>query len=82
MSQHQVGWDLEDDIRQEEDACSQAIGRRGQSEILIHRQRCEADIHPVEISDEVTDDQKGDEANRYPCHRALFERVHWGDRRP
>jgi hypothetical protein len=48
------------------------------SSLSINRQRREADIHPVEISDKVTDDQEGKKVRRYPRHRALFERVHGG----
>ena len=59
--QEKIGRHLEQEIAEEEDAGAKAIGGGRDVQILPHGQCGEADIGPVKIGDEVTDDQKRDE---------------------
>ena len=56
--QQQVGWHFEDEVGEEEDARAEAERSLRQAEILVHRQRGKADIDPIEIRDEVADDEE------------------------
>jgi hypothetical protein len=43
---------------------------------VVHRQRGEADIHPVEIGNEVAQDQQRQQAARDAVHRCTFKFGH------
>jgi hypothetical protein len=62
--QQEVRRYLEDEVGQEENARAETEGGLRQAQILVHRQRCEADIDAIEIGDEVANDEKGHEAFR------------------
>ena len=53
LLQHEVARDLEQEIADEEDAGAEAEYRRREAEILVHGERGEADIDPVEEIDRV-----------------------------
>jgi hypothetical protein len=57
---------FEQKIREEEDARAEAKRRLGEVEVGMHCQLGEADVHPVEIGDERSEDQEGDESPRHP----------------
>jgi hypothetical protein len=52
------GGHLEDKICDEEDARAEAERGLRQAKVLVHRERGKAHIHPVQIGDEVADDQE------------------------
>ena len=54
----QIGWHFEQEVGDKEDTGAETEHLGIQPQRLIHRQRCEADIHPVEIGNEITNDQK------------------------
>ena len=74
--EQQVGWHLEDEIGEEEDAGAEAERGLRQPEVLVHRQRREADVYPVQIRDEVADDQERHEPHRDFGDGAGFDSVH------
>ena len=74
--EQQVGWHLEDEIGDEEDAGAEAERGLRQAEVGVHRQRGEADIDAVQIGDEVAEHQEGDEPPRDLRDRPDFHFVH------
>jgi hypothetical protein len=74
--QQEIRRHFEQEIAEEEDAGTQAIGSGRDVEVLTHGQGGKAHIGPVEIGNEVADDQKRDEPRGYLPHRALFHDVH------
>jgi hypothetical protein len=56
--QKQIAWKLEDQVTDEEHAGAEAEGRRRETDSLVHRQRGEAHVHPVEIVGEIADGQE------------------------
>jgi hypothetical protein len=54
--QQQIRRHLEHEVGDEEDAGAESVLRRRQPEILVHRQRGEADVDAIEVRDEVADD--------------------------
>jgi hypothetical protein len=56
--EQEVGGHLEDEICDEEDARAEAERGLRQAKVLVHRERGKAHIHPVQIGDEVADDQE------------------------
>src|ERR1019366_5629742 len=56
--EQQVGGHLEDEIRDEEDAGAEAERGLRQAKILVHRECGKAHIYPVQIGDEVADDEE------------------------
>ncbi len=63
--EHEVAWNLEDEIPEEEDPDSKAVLRARDPEILVHRQCREPDIDPIQESDDVQekDEREDVEAN-------------------
>jgi len=64
LVQDDVGRHLEQEIGGEEHARAEAESGFGEPEVRVHRQLGEADIDPVEIGDEVAEDEERNEA---PC---------------
>src|SRR5215831_7078475 len=56
--QDDVARHLKQEISKEEDSCAPAEDVGTEPQILVHRQRRETDIGPVDISDEVDDDDE------------------------
>jgi hypothetical protein len=75
-SSSRFGWHLEDEIGDEEDAGAEAERGLRQAEILVHRQRGKADVYPVEIRNEVADDEEGYETFGHLCEGPDFYFVH------
>ena len=59
--EHQIGGHLEQRIADEEDAGAEAEDGRREAEIGVHRQRREADIHPVDEADEIEQPDERDQ---------------------
>ena len=74
--EEQVRRQLENKIAEKEDAGAETEHGRGQAERLVHGQRGKADIHPVEIGDEIADDQIGNEPRRDLFDRSGFHVRH------
>ena len=64
---------LEQHVAPEERAGRHAVPRRVEADILVHRQRGEADIDAVEIAEEIGQDRKGQDAQIDLAHRGLFD---------
>ncbi len=62
--EREIARDLEQDIADEEDAGAGAEHRGREAEILVHGERGEADIHPVEEIHRIAEAEKRDEAAR------------------
>jgi hypothetical protein len=75
--EQQIGRHLEDEIGDEEDAGAEAESGLRQAEILVHGERGKAHIDPVEIGDEVADDEEGYEAFRNLGEGRRFQSVHF-----
>jgi hypothetical protein len=60
--QREIAWDFTQDVADEKDAGAEAKYFRRESEILVHGERGEADIDPVEEIHGVAEDEEGDEA--------------------
>src|SRR5208282_3919418 len=73
--QDDVRGHFEQKIRKEEYARAEAERRLGELEVGIHRQLGEADVHSVEISDEIAEDQEGDESPGQLPDRTSFDFV-------
>jgi hypothetical protein len=73
--QNNVRGHLEQKIRKEEDARAEAKRRLGELEVGVHRQFGEADVHPIEIGDEIAEDQEGEESPRQLRDRMSFDFV-------
>lgn len=52
------------EVTDEEDADAETVGRIAESEVAQHRRLRETDIHPVELGDDVADEQQRHEAPR------------------
>ncbi len=70
--QREIARHLEQEIADEEDAGAGSEHRRREAEILVHGERGEADIHPVEEIHRVAKDEKREEparglGDRAPC---------------
>jgi hypothetical protein len=82
--EQQVGWHLEDEIRDEEDAGAETERGLRQTEILVHRECGETHVYAVQIRDEVADDEErydppgdfGDSADFYSVHMTADRWVH------
>ena len=59
--QHQVARHLEQRVRHEEDTGPKSVHRGGETEVAVHVERCEPDIHPIEIRDDVQQEQEGNQ---------------------
>jgi len=74
--EEEVRGHLEQEIGEEEDAGAKAEHGGGEAERLVHGQRGEADIHPIEISDEIADDQERDQSCRNLADRSGLWALH------
>jgi hypothetical protein len=74
--QCQVRRDLEHEIAEEEDPGAETVSGRGKAQVLVHRKRGKTHIHPVEVGDEVADDQERHEPRGELPDRASFQFVH------
>ncbi len=62
--QREIAWNFTQDIADEEDAGAEAEHFRREAEILVHGERGEADIDPVEEIHRVAEDEERDQAAR------------------
>jgi hypothetical protein len=60
--QREIARHLEHDIANEEDAGAEAEHFRGEAEILVHGERGEADIDPLEKIHRIAEDEEWDQA--------------------
>jgi hypothetical protein len=60
--QDEVARDFEQRVRHEEDARPEAVDRRREAEVAVHVEGREADVHAVEVGDDVEQEQERDEA--------------------
>ena len=51
--EHEIAWNLEDEVAEEEDPDGKAVLRARDPEILVHRQRREPDVDPIQEGDGV-----------------------------
>ena len=79
--EQEIRWDFKDEISDEKDAGAEAEGGLRQAKVLVHRERGKAHVYPVEIRDEVTDDEKRYQPLRNFRDGADFNLVHHGARR-
>jgi hypothetical protein len=80
VQQSEIARDLAQEIADEEDADADPEHGRTEAEILVHSERGEADIHPVEEAHHVAQAKKGEEASRRlgdgaPCRRLMLHLV-------
>jgi hypothetical protein len=61
--QRKIARDLEGDVAEKEDPGAEAEHRRREAEVLVHVERGEADIHPVEEVDRVGEAEERDQAD-------------------
>src|SRR5262249_11331187 len=76
LFQDEVRGHLEDEVAEEEDADAEAEHFGGKAELLVHGERRKPGIDAIEIGDEVTQDQKWNEAPRGFARCLLIEGVH------
>ena len=69
---------LEQEIGEEEHARAETEGSFRKVEVGVHRELGEADVHPVEIGDEIAEDEERDEPPRDFRKRPLFHVVRHG----
>ena len=69
--QHQVAGHLEQRVRHEEDAGAQTVDGGAEAQIAVHVERGEADVHAVEVGDDVKEEQERNQAPSHPGHRCL-----------
>ncbi|MNS66568.1 hypothetical protein D3C72_997870 [compost metagenome] len=60
--QHQVARDLEQHVADEEDAGAHAVGRVREPQVALHLELGEADVHAVQVGEQVADQQKGQQS--------------------
>src|SRR3954469_20184105 len=68
LLQHEVARDLEDEIAEEEDAGSKSINIRRNAEINIHLDCSKANIDPIDVRQDV-----GDEQDRHQAQKNLLD---------
>ena len=73
--QREIARHLDQEVGDEEQARRKAEHRRREPEILVHLQRGEADVYPVEQGEEVADHQERHEPEDDPAHGRFFECV-------
>jgi hypothetical protein len=61
MEEH-VTRDFKQDVADEEEHGTQAVGRVGQRQVMLHLQLRKADVVPVENGDHITKEQKRDDS--------------------
>ena len=66
--QHQVAGHFEQRVGHEEDARAQAVDRGAEAEVAVHVEGGEADVDPVEVGDDVEQEEEGDQAPADPGH--------------
>src|SRR5215469_1701238 len=69
-----VAGDLEEDIAPEERAGRHAVPRRVEADVLVHRQRREADIDAIEVAEKIREDRKRQDPQVHLAYRRLFDR--------
>jgi len=74
--EREVAGDLEDGIADEQDAGADAELRRGEAEILVHRQRRETDIGAVEIVDDISQGEERDDPPGNLLEYRFLLRIH------
>jgi hypothetical protein len=73
LFENEIARHLEQDIAPEERARSHAVPCRIEADVLVHRQRREADIDAVEVAEEISQDGKGQDAQIDLAHCCLFD---------
>ena len=73
LFQEQVGGNLKDEIREEEDAGAEPERGLRQAEVLAHGERGEAHVHPVQVGDEVAQHQERHEPHGDPPDCPAFQ---------
>ena len=71
--QRQVARHFQQEVADEEDAGAQAVGLRVDADRLVHLQRGEADIDPVDVADQVGQQQERHQPPEHPPHRRGFQ---------
>ncbi len=74
--QDQVRRGFQQKVAEEENTGAGAIDSGGERQVLVHFERGKTQVHPVQIGDEITQDQKGYEPRRDLGHRARFDVFH------
>src|SRR5262249_25970416 len=74
--EREVAGNLEQAVAEKEDARAATVLGRRQPEVLVHRERGEADISAVEIVDDIGDRQQWKQPNRSLSQDLLLQRVH------
>ena len=64
-----IARNLEGHVAQEEDACTEPVGPRRKSERLIHLQRCEPDVDPIQVGDDIQKKEERNEPSLNPRRR-------------
>ena len=65
LLEKQVARHLEEEVADEEDAGAQSVYRIAEAQIGFHLELSEADIDPIQIREDVTDEQKRNQSPRY-----------------
>jgi hypothetical protein len=71
--QNQITRNFEQEITEEKDSGAPAVKIGAESEILVHRQRCDGNIAAIDISDAVSDSDQGQEPPGNLCDRPAFD---------
>jgi hypothetical protein len=73
LVKNDVGGHFEHEVAPEEDAGAEAEHRGGEAQVRLHRERREADVDPVDISDEVQQHDERHDAPGDPAQGAFFQ---------
>ena len=73
LVQREVARDLEEEVRDEEDARAEAVDRAGEAEVGLELVLGERDVHPVEVGDDVEDQERRHQPRGDPLHRPRLQ---------
>ena len=75
MAEEQVAGNFHEEVGNEEDPCAQAIDGFGKLQIVGHLQFGETHVHPVQIGDEVAQQQQRQDSPRDLAIRQVLEAI-------
>ncbi|MNG06281.1 hypothetical protein D3C84_895100 [compost metagenome] len=73
--QDQVAGNFHEEVGNEENPCAKAVDGFGKLQIVGHLQFGETDVHPVQIGDEVAQQQQRQDTPRHFAVRQILEAI-------
>ena len=67
--QNEIAGNFEQKIANEENTGAKSVNPRAESEVLVHLQSREPDVHAIQKCDEEANDHQGQQAPPHLCHR-------------